>query len=206
MKDAGVGERLRAFAPPLLRCSALVFLSLISLKATANAQSNDLGITAGGYFAVSNPLSLGAAWALEGSFAHRLTSAHYLALGAELPVAGSFSSSIPTLSGTTIARSYTSLFITPGVRLRFAPSFPLSPYLAAGVGYARFNRQLFNGGTSANSSFAFDVAGGLDINITSHLGLRGELRDFNSGGLGLETVLFGRQNNLFATAGLVLRF
>ena len=193
-------------AARLLRPAALMLLSLTALGVTAKAQSNDLGITAGGYFAVSNPLSLGAAWALEGTFAHRLTSVHYLALAAELPIAGSFSSSIPTLSGTTIARSYTALFITPGVRLRLAPSFPVSPYFAAGLGYARFNRQLFNGGTSANNSLAFDVGGGLDINITSHFGLRGELRDFNSGGLGLETVVFGRQNNLFATGGLVFRF
>ena len=188
-----------------LRFAALILLFIIA-PLLAKAQSNDVAITAGGYFAVSNPLSLGAAWAIEGSFAHRLAGAPYLSFSAELPVAGSFNSSIPTLSGVSIARSYTSLFITPGVRLRLAPSFPVSPYLSAGLGYARFNRKLFNGTTNANSSLAFDVGGGLDVNVTSLIGLRAELRDFNSGGMGVETVFFGRQNNLFATAGLVFRF
>ena len=188
-----------------LRFAALILLFIIA-SLQAKAQSNDVAITAGGYFAVSNPLSLGAAWAIEGSFAHRLAGTPYLSFSAELPVAGSLSSSIPTLSGVSIARSYTSLFITPGVRLRLAPSFPVSPYLSAGLGYARFNRKLFNGTTNANSSLAFDVGGGLDVNVTSLIGLRAELRDFNSGGLDLQTAFFGRQNNLFATAGLVFRF
>lgn len=177
-----------------------------ALSGVSKAQSNDLGITAGGYLALSNPLSLGAAWALEGSYAHRLASVPYLWLGAELPVAGSFTLDIPSLSGLTIAKSYTSLFITPGVRLRLAPSFPVSPYFAVGLGYGRFNRQLLNGGTSANNTFAFDVGGGLDVHIAPAVSLRAELRDFNSGGLGLETLLLGRQNNLFATAGLAFRF
>src|SRR5579864_960139 len=188
----------------LLRTTCIVLL--VFPASISHAQANDLGITAGGYLAISNPLSLGAAWALEGSYARRLASLSYLSVGAELPVAGSFTSNIPTLSGLTIAKSYTSLFITPGVRLRLAPSFPVSPYFAAGLGYGRFNRQLFNGGTTANSSFAFDVGGGLDVRLGPVVSLRGEVRDFNSGGLGLETLLLGRQNNLFATAGLAFRF
>jgi len=182
-----------------------IFL-LCSIAAFAHAQSNEAAITAGGYFAASNPLSLGAAWAVEGSLAHRIASAPFVALAAELPVAASFDSSIPTISGTSIARSYSSLFITPGLQVKLAPSFPVSPYVSAGLGYARFNRKLLNGGSNATGTFAFDVGGGLDIKFAPVVGLRAELRDFNSGGLGLETVLLGRQNNLFATAGFVFRF
>jgi hypothetical protein len=97
-------------------------------------QNNDLALTGGGQFAFSNPLDLGAAWALEGAFAHALMSVPLASLSAELPVAGSFTSSLPTLNGFHVARSYNALFITPGVRLRLAPSFPLSPYLSAGSG------------------------------------------------------------------------
>jgi hypothetical protein len=32
------------------------------------------------------------------------------------------------------------------------------------------------------------------------------VRDFNSGGLGLETLALGRQNNLFVTFGIAVRF
>lgn len=172
----------------------------------AQAQKNDIALTAGGYFNVSSPLSLGAAPALEGTFAHRIAHVPLLGIYAELPVAGSFSSDIPTLSGLTVARSYTSLFITPGLRLRLAPSFPISPYVSAGLGYARFNRQLFNGTSSSENSFALDIGGGLDLKILPVVGLRAEVRDFNSGGVGLETLVLGRQNNVFVTAGLTLRF
>ncbi|HZQ24075.1 MAG TPA: outer membrane beta-barrel protein [Terriglobales bacterium] len=184
------------------------FLSLFVLFSvlSANAQSNDVALTGGGYFAVSNPLDLGVAWALEGSFAHRIFSVPMVSVGAELPIAGSFSSSIPTLSGLAVAKSYTSLFITPGVRVRLAPSFFLSPYLAAGLGYGRFNRQLFGGGTSSNSTFALDVGGGLDLKVLPYISLRGEIRDFNSGGIGIETLALGRQNNVFVTVGVAVRF
>lgn len=183
----------------------LGFLCLL-IAAGAQAQKNDIALTGGGYFNVSSPLSLGAAPALEGTFAHRIASVPLLGIYAELPVAGSFSSDIPTLSGLTVARSYTSLFITPGVRVRLAPSFPISPYVAAGLGYARFNRQLFNGTSSADSTFALDIGGGVDLKILPIVGLRAEVRDFNSGGVGLQTLVLGRQNNLFVTAGIALRF
>lgn len=176
------------------------------LAGAAQAQKNDIALTAGGYFNLTSPLSLGVAPALEGTFAHRIAGVPLLALYAELPVAGSFSSDIPTISGLSLVRSYTSLFITPGVRVRLAPSFPLSPYVSAGLGYGRFNRQLFTGSSTSDSAFAFDIGGGLDLKILPIVGLRGEVRDFNSGGVGLETLTLGRQNNLFVTAGITVRF
>jgi hypothetical protein len=184
----------------------IVGVLCLLVAVAAQAQKNDIALTAGGYFNVSSPLSLSVAPVLEGTFAHRIASVPLLGLYAELPVAGSFSSDIPTLSGLTLVRSYTSLFITPGLRVRLAPSFPLSPYLSAGLGYARFNRQLFSGTTSSDSTFAFDIGGGLDLKILPIVGLRAEVRDFNSGGLGLETLTMGRQNNVFVTAGIALRF
>src|SRR5581483_2445728 len=117
------------------------------------AQSTDVALTTGGYFAVSNPADFGAAFALEGTVAHNFAEIPFAALGVEVPIAGSFKSSIPTLAGTRLARSYTSLFITPGLRLRLAPSFPLSPYFAVGLGYARFHDQLFNGNNRVSNSF-----------------------------------------------------
>jgi len=172
----------------------------------AHAQANDIALTVGGYFEVSNPLDLGAAAALEGTFAHRIAHIPLFSVYGELPVAGSFSSSIPTVNGLTLAKSYTSLFITPGVRVRLAPSFRLSPYVSAGLGLGHFNRKLYGGGTSADSTLAFDIGGGLDLKVLPFISIRGEIRDFNSGGVGIETVAFGRQNNLFVTIGLAVRF
>jgi opacity protein-like surface antigen len=186
-----------------VRVAVLAF-SISFVSSSVRAQSNDIGVTTGGYFAMS-PLNLGAAWALEGTFAHQIASLSLVSISAELPVAGSFSSPIPTLSGATLARSYSSLFITPGLRLMLTP-FPLSPYLSAGIGYARFNRQLFNGTSSSTGTLAFDVGGGLELKVAPFMSVRGELRNFSSGGLGLPTLIVGRQNNLFATVGLAVRF
>jgi Outer membrane protein beta-barrel domain len=182
-----------------------VALAIPLTTSSAHAQANDVALTLGGYFEVSNPLNLGAA-ALEGTFAHRIAHIPLFAVSAELPVAGSFSSSIPTVSGLTLAKSYTSLFITPGLRLRLAPSFPLSPYVSAGLGYGHFNRKLYGGGTSSDSTLALDIGGGLDLKVLPFVSVRGEIRDFNSGSLGIESEAFGRQNNLFATIGLAVRF
>jgi len=184
----------------------IIALVFALLPLALQAQKNDIALTGGGYFNIGNPLNLGAAPALEGTFAHRIASVPLLGIYAELPVAGSFSSNIPILSGLTVARSYTSLFITPGLRVRLAPSFPLSPYVSAGLGYGRFNRQLFTGGSSSDSTFAFDIGGGLELKFLPLVGLRAEVRDFNSGGIGLETLALGRQNNVFVTAGITLRF
>lgn len=188
----------------------LLLLVVVLLVGSAFAQKNDVALTGGGYFEVTDPLNLGAAWALEGSYARRIAGVPLVSLYAELPVAGSFSSSIPTLSGFNIATSYNSLFITPGVRVRLAPSFFLSPYLAAGIGYGRFNKTLIDGTNTSNGTMAFDIGGGLDMKILPHVSLRGEIRDFNSGGLDLpsllSTVATGRQNNLFITAGVSVKF
>lgn len=179
---------------------------LLVIGSSARAQSNDVALTGGGFAAVSNPLDLGLAWALEGTYAHQLKSLPMVSLAAELPIAGSFHSPIPTLSNLTVTSGYSSLFITPGVRLRLAPSFFISPYLAAGIGYGRFNQTLFTGGTASNGSAAFDIGGGLDVKVLPFISLRGEIRDFNSGGLGLQTLAFGRQNSLFLTFGVAVRF
>jgi len=188
-----------------VRKAALIgFIFAVSIA--GRAQSTDVALTTGGYFAVSNPADFGAAFALEGTVAHNFAEIPFAALGVEVPIAGSFKSSIPTLAGTRLARSYTSLFITPGLRLRLAPSFPLSPYFAVGLGYGRFNRTFFDGSTNAQSTFAVDIGGGLDLKVLPFISLRGEIRDFNSGGVDISTLALGRQNNVFVTVGVALRF
>ncbi len=185
---------------------SLAFL-LMAFSLPANAQKNDLGFTMGGYFTADTPLNLGAAFAMEGSYARRIVHIPVISVYGELPLAGSFTSSIPDLNGTELSRSYTSLFITPGVRVRLIPSFFLSPYVAAGLGYGRFNRKLYDGTTAIDNAFALDVGGGLDMKILPFTSLRAEVRDFNSSSLTLPSIISaGRQNNIFLTFGLSVKF
>jgi opacity protein-like surface antigen len=85
--------------------------------------------------------------------------------------------------------------------------------VAAGVGLGHFNKTLIDGVNTSNNTMAFDVGGGLDMKILPHISLRGEIRDFNSGGLDIpgvpsfiSTVSTSRLNNLFITAGVSVKF
>lgn len=188
-----------------IRNSALIVLLCLLLSTTAFAQKNELAVTAGGQFPNNSDFSSGASWAVGGNFAHRIIHAPLVSLYWEIPVVGA-PRSIMKLPTRT---SYSSLFITPGLKVKFAPEFPVSPYLAAGVGFARFH----NG---ANSTFSddtstkavFDVGGGIDWKIAPFVSARAEVRDFYSGlpDLGLASGLSGRQHNVVPQVGLVLRF
>ena len=68
-----------------LRNILLVVVSFL-LIGSAFAQKNDVALTGGGYLEVTNPLNLGAAWALEGSYARRFAGVPLLSLSWDLPV------------------------------------------------------------------------------------------------------------------------
>lgn len=174
--------------------------------AAAQAQKNDLGVTFGGYFTADNPLSAGTAFAIEGSYARQFFAVPALQLSVEVPVAASFDSFVPSSLIPVIGNSYTSVFVTPGVRARLAPSFFLSPYVAVGVGVAHFNNSLTGGGSSSDNSFAVDFGGGLDLKIFPHVSLRAEVRDFYTGSPGLDPLFLQKQNNLVVTGGVGIRF
>jgi hypothetical protein len=183
-----------------------VFILLSSLFAFA--QSNELAIGAGGYFPV-NLTGAGNAVAIEGSFAHRIASVPLLSAYIELPVVGTLNSSVQTF-GLTSSASYSALFIAPGLRLKFAPGFPVSPWAAVGGGLAHFSANSglrLLSGTDTTNTGVLDFGGGLDMKVAPWVSVRGEVRDFYSGGLGFNLSNFNeRQHNLVVTGGLVLRF
>jgi|SRR6516165_1427574 hypothetical protein len=133
--------------------SSFIVLLILVVLVHAGAQNTDFGFAGGGYFAGSNPLDIGAAWALAAAYARRLLAIPWLSLSGELPWASSFQSSIPALNGLRLARCSTSFFITPELRPRVATFFPVSPYVSAGFGYGHFNRQFSNGPSTAGVRF-----------------------------------------------------
>jgi len=169
------------------------------------AQANELSLTGGGYFPSSSQVDLGTGWAVEGSFAHRIFSVPLVGIYAEFPLAHNFNTAIKTLPG-----SYTGTFFTPGLKLKFAPGFFASPYLAAGVGLGHLHAAAQTPTAllgKGDNSAAYDFGGGLDIKVFPFVSLRAEVRDFNSGGLGFAVPgISSRQNHLFVTGGVVLRF
>lgn len=184
----------------LLIGAICLFLSLPAL-----AQKNELAVTAGGQFPNNSQFNSGASWAVGASFAHRIFHAPLASLYWEIPVVGAPQSVMKLPFRTT----YSSLFITPGLKVKFAPELPISPWLAGGIGFARFHSSAnatFSDQTSTNA--VFDIGGGLDWKIAPFISARGEVRDFYSGlpDLGLANGLSGRQHNIVPQVGLVLRF
>lgn len=192
----------------------VVIVVILLLSAAAWAQKVEVALTVGAYHPVNNSFSSGNAFAIEGNIAGRLASVPFLSLYLELPVAGTMQDVPVSSTALTSAGSYSSLFVTPGLRLKLAPALPISPYVAVGGGLAHFNRsasQTPSGASSSINKGVFDIAGGLDFKIFPMLSLRAEVRDFYSGSpelsLNQVTGTFDqRQHNILGTAGLVLHF
>ena len=191
--------------------TVVLYVCVLALAIPAAAQRVDLAVLGGGYVPVNESAAVGNAFAVEGNIGVRFFHVPFVGVYAELPIMGSLNSQISSSAALLSTGTYSALFIAPGVRVKLAPAFPVSPYLALGGGWARFHKsaQLASQtGTSQNTtSGLFDMAGGLDFKIAPFLGARVEVRDFYSGSLFPTVVdLAQRQHNLFAGAGLTVRF
>ena len=186
----------------------LICLLTLLLTLPALAQKFELGVGAGGYFPV-NVTGVGNAAAIEGSVAYRIASVPLLSAYVELPVVGTLNSSVTTF-GLVSSASYSALFVAPGLKVKLAPGFFVSPWFAAGGGLAHYSAnsglRLLSGTDTTNTN-VFDYGGGLDVKVAPYLSVRGEVRDFYSGGLGFNLGNFDqRQHNIVTTGGLVFRF
>ncbi len=183
----------------------LVFLSLLLLMSgAALAQRHELAITAGGQFPSNDLFNSGNSFAVGANYAGRIAHVPFVALYFELPVIVGPKSVLHAPS----ASNYSSLFITPGLKLKLAPSFPVSPYFAGGIGYARFHSDATSTTPAqTENTNVFDFGGGVDFKIFPFVSLRGEVRDFYSGLPPVGTLnLSSRQHNVIPQLGLVLRF
>ena len=148
---------------------------------------------------------------LEGALGVRLLNARVASLSVELPVAG-ISSQKLTLASTpsTVIDHLSTVFITPGLRLKLLPISPISPWVSVGGGWARYS---LDSGLKTNKG-AIQYGGGLDFKTgLPLLGFRVEVRDFVTGNpdFGVASVIAGNNSglhhhNILAGGGIVLRF
>jgi len=147
----------------------------------------------------------------EGTGAVRLANFKLASLHFEAPVAGIPSAQV-FFSGTpsSNALKLSSVFVTPSLRVKFAPGFPISPWASIGGGWAHYHLA----GPSMNKG-ALQFGGGVDIKTgIPLLGFRAEVRDFvtdqpDFGIVSIQTVgstRLGRRHNVLAGGGIVLRF
>ena len=149
---------------------------------------------------------------LEGELGVRLLNAHVASLSVELPVAGITSQKL-TLASTpgTVVDNLSTIFITPGFRLKLLPVSPISPWVSVGGGWAHYSLKT---ASSTENKGAIEYGGGLDFKTgLPLLGFRAEVRDFVTGdpNFGVSSVIAGNNSglhhhNILAGGGIVLRF
>jgi hypothetical protein len=183
---------------------------------TAFAEQNEIGLTLGGLFpqdrgTIPNTIHLGGGTALQANYGHRLMSGrvalygevHFLANPQRLVGSGN------PLSTRDIA----TIYVTPGIRVKFAPMRSFSPYLAVGGGYAVYEQSILQMDGRPNTAprdihrVAFDFGAGVDTSLWRWIGLRSEVRDFYTGSPAYNLPgLGGGQHNVVAGGGFVLKW
>jgi opacity protein-like surface antigen len=193
-----------------------MFLSASS----AFAQKHEVAFTSGGLkigergFDLPRPgrLRFGTGFTYQLNYSRRIFDGKVAALYIELPLAGTPRTKVEA-SNVLSPRSYSSIFFTPGLKLKLLPGMKFSPYVMAGAGFARFNESSTltndqpNANQSSNTDSVFDFGAGIDVHVFSILSIRGEVRDFYSDLPPLNVrALRDRQHNALISAGFVLRF
>jgi hypothetical protein len=151
------------------------------------------------------------AFAFEVSYAAQLVSAKVADLELEIPLLAIPTSQINSNNLFT-AKSYSSLYLMPGLRGRLATDSAFSPWAAAGFGFVRFGPSSSNlaGGTSAATAAtksAFNVGGGVDLRpAKTPVAFRGEIRWLYTGVPSLAVPHLSMHNNVLVGGGIVLRF
>ena len=202
-----------------MRKIVLLPLLVIIVGICAAAQSNELAFIAGvkatpaGSAAIgtSNEVSVDKSFAFEASYAHQLRSVPLVALQLELPVVAVPDAGL-NKSNILVAKSYTSIYFTPGFRLKFATAFPVNPWVSAGGGLAHFNPSSTNtaggpSGATSTTKGAFQVGAGLDFKAPAFpIALRVEAREFYAGAPNIGLPKLDLHHNVFIGGGIVLRF
>jgi opacity protein-like surface antigen len=195
----------------------LLLLFLLVVSQTAFGQKHELGLTLGGLFPqdrgmIPNTVRLGRGTALQANYGRRITGRPVAALYGEahflanpLRTAGS--------GNPASTRDVASLYVTPGIRVKFAPNKSLSPYAAVGGGLAWYEQSVLRIDGKPNPAprntyrGAFDFGGGVDTKFRRWIGLRAEIRDFYTGSPAYNIPnLGGGQHNVVVGGGFVVKW
>jgi opacity protein-like surface antigen len=199
----------------------LLILALVAVAAPAGlAQKHEVAFTSGGLkigergFDLPRPgfIKFNTGFTYQINYARRLFDARLAALYFEVPFAATPRTKVRT-DNVLSPRSYSSVFFTPGIKLKLLPGSKYSPYAMAGVGLAHMRESETrisgdpNTDRATKTETVFNFGFGLDIRLASIVSLRGEVRDYYSELPPLNVrALSDRQHTAFISAGIVLRF
>lgn len=195
---------------------SLVLLSLVVMMGlSAAAQKSEIGIVVGGKMTpdgtspITGTTKVNTAFAFQVNYATQLISFKVADLELNIPVLGVPNSDISSSTLFT-AKSYSSLYFTPGLRVRLGTTF--SPFVEAGVGFVRHSPSSttlggFPSGASASTKAAFDVGGGIDFRPKkSPIAFRFQATELYSGVPDLAIPKLDMRNNVLLGGGIVVRF
>jgi opacity protein-like surface antigen len=197
-----------------MRKSLVLFSLVVIVGLSAAAQKSEVGIVLGGYMTSDGTSPTGTtkvntAFAFQVNYATQLISFKVADLELNIPLMGVPTSEVNSSTLFT-AKSYSSLYITPGLRLRLGTTF--SPFVEAGVGIVRHSPSSttlggFPSGATASTKAAFDVGGGIDFRPKkSPVGFRFQATEFYGGVPNLAIPKLDMHNNVLLGGGIVLRF
>ncbi len=195
----------------------LVLLSCRLAAAQENAPRHEIGLTLGGLFSAARTsssarLDLGSGIALQANYGYRLAGNETAAVYGEVHFLANPLRDVSS-ANLGLTRDVATIFLTPGVRVKFVPNHRVAPYVAIGGGWAVYEQSTttLNGSPNPASRLVnhavFDYGGGADFKFWRFVGLRAEIRDFYAGGPSYNTnAIRGGQHNVVAGGGLVLKF
>lgn len=182
----------------------------------ALAQRHEVGLTLGAVTSSSRNspagrLELGSGVALQANYGYRFLENRKAALTGEVHFLANPLRDISSANGMA-TRDVATLFVLPGVRVKFRPAARFSPYAAAGAGYALYEQSLSRLDGSMNPAPRFThrgaigFGGGADFKLWRFISGRFEIRDFYTGNPSFNAPVSGGQHNLVAGGGIVLGF
>jgi len=194
----------------------LLLFVLLSGCPAAFGEKHEIGLTAGGLFpedrgTIPNTVRLGGASAWQANYGHRFTSGRAAVYG-EVHFLGSPLRQVGS-GNPASTRDVATIYVTPGVRVKFAATRSVSPYVAFGGGVAFYQQSVLQIDGTPNPAprdihrAALDFGGGFDTSLWRWIGLRAEIRDFYTGSPAYNLPnLGGGQHNVVASGGFVLKW
>jgi opacity protein-like surface antigen len=186
----------------------------------AFGERHELGLLLGGFRPASRTLAtstpakaeFGTGKAFYANYGLRLMGGEKVAVLFEVPFAASPQHEI-TSESRTLTRDVATLYVTPGIRLKFRPKARISPYVATGGGLAWFQQSIKrldgapNGAPRNSVTGAYNFGGGADVRVWRKVSLRGEVRDFLSGNPAFNAPVQGSvQHNVLVAGGISFSF
>ncbi len=197
--------------------TALALASLCAAEGQEIPPKHEIGLTLGGLLSSERNggpthLDLGSGIAFQANYGYRLWNSDKAALYGEVHLLANPLRDIRS-SDPSLTRNVATLFVTPGIRLKFFPTKAIAPYLAVGGGLADYEQSTTTLAGAPNPAprtvnhGVFDFGGGVDLKFWKFIGLRAEIRDFYAGGPAYNTLsIRGGQHNVVLGGGFVLKF